>query len=138
MSSEQTNGRDGAVEYRGTGVKVSLVLIFLTAALVLILAVQNTAPVTLVFLAWEVELPLFAVLLGAGLLGVLLDELIGLVWRRQRRKRMEERAELARLRAGQDTSTATGDEAERHETANRRGSRSDDSNSRRAGEAPPR
>jgi hypothetical protein len=60
MSSERTDGREGAVEYRGTGFKVSLVLIFLTAALVLILAVQNTAPVTLVFLAWEVELPLFA------------------------------------------------------------------------------
>lgn len=45
---------------------------------------------------------MFALLLGAGLLGVLLDELIGLVWRQQRRKRMEEGAELDRLHAGRE------------------------------------
>jgi uncharacterized integral membrane protein len=137
MTREQTKERDSAVEYRGTGVKVSLVLIFLTAALVLILAVQNTAPVTLEFLAWSVELPLFALLLGAGLLGVLLDELIGLVWRRQHRKRMEERAELDRLRAGQDAAPEPRDEAERPETSNGSGPRSEGGNSRRAGDAPP-
>jgi uncharacterized integral membrane protein len=134
MSSERTDGREGEVEYRGTGFKVSLVLIFITAALVLILAVQNTAPVTLEFLAWEVELPLFALLLGAGLLGVLLDELIGLVWRRQRRKRMEERAELDRLRAGRDTTTDAGDEAERRGTSSGGTARSEGSRSDRAGD----
>jgi uncharacterized integral membrane protein len=134
MRSERTDGREGAVEYRGTGFKVSLVLLFLTAALVLILAVQNTAPVTLDFLAWEVELPLFALLLGAGLLGVLLDELIGLVWRRQRRKRMEERAELARLRAGKATTTDAGDEGERRDTSTGGTSPGEGSRSSRTGD----
>ncbi len=114
MSSERAEGHE--VEYRGTGFKVSLVLIFLTAALLLILAVQNTAPVILEFLAWEVELPLFALIIGAGLLGVVLDELIGLVWRRQRRKRMAERAELARLRAGRDTTAGDADESASRDT----------------------
>jgi hypothetical protein len=47
----------------------------------------------------EFTVPLFAVAIGAGLLTVILDELIGLVWRKQRRTRLEERAELVTLRA---------------------------------------
>lgn len=95
------------VEYRGTGFKVGLALILVTAGLLLIVAVQNAAAVTVQFLGWEFELPLFAVVLGALLAGVVLDELIGLVVRRQRRARLSERAELRRLRSDRRTQKRT-------------------------------
>jgi uncharacterized integral membrane protein len=91
--------RDVRVEYRGTGFYVSLALIFLAALTLLVLAVQNTAVVTVEILTFEFDLPLFAVILGAGLVAVLLDELIGLVWRRQNRARLSDKAELQRLRS---------------------------------------
>ncbi len=91
--------KDVKVEYRGTGFYVSLAIIFLTAVTLLILAVQNTAEVTVEILGLDFELPLFAVILGTALIAVILDELIGVVWRRQQRTRLEEKAELRRLRA---------------------------------------
>lgn len=91
--------REPRVEYRGTGFYVGLAAILLFAVVLLILAVQNTQDVTVAFLGLEFTVPLFAVAIGAGLLAVILDELIGLVWRRQRRTRLEERAELKALRA---------------------------------------
>lgn len=97
MQPEHDN--DVRVEYSGTGFYVSLAIIFLTAITLLILAVQNTREVTVEFLGLEFDLPLFAVILGTALIAVILDELIGVVWRRQRRTRLEERAELQRLRA---------------------------------------
>lgn len=90
---------DLKVEYRGTGFYVSLAIIFLAAVTLLILAVQNTGEVTIQFLGLEFALPLFAIILGTALIALVLDELIGVVWRRQRRTRLEERAELQRLRA---------------------------------------
>lgn len=97
MQPEHDN--DVRVEYRGTGFYVSLAIIFLAAVTLLILAVQNTGEVTIEILSWEFDLPLFAVILGTALIAVVLDELIGVVWRRQRRTRLGERAELQRLRA---------------------------------------
>jgi uncharacterized integral membrane protein len=103
---------DVKVEYRGTGFYVSLGIIFLAAITLLILAVQNTAEVTIRFLGLEFALPLFAIILGTALIALLLDELIGLVWRRQRRNRLKERAELQRLRAEHKTRTDSGTVAE--------------------------
>jgi uncharacterized integral membrane protein len=102
----QEDGRDVRVEYRGTGFYVSLAVIFLAAVTFLILAVQNTGEVTVEILAFEFDLPLFAVILGAGLVAVILDELVGLVWRRQTRTRLAERAELRSLRAEMETKEA--------------------------------
>lgn len=102
-----TTDRTTQVVYRGTGFYIGLAAILLFAVMLLILAVQNTQDVTVAFLGLEFTVPLFAVAIGAGLLTVILDELIGLVWRKQRRTRLEERAELATLRAGrQDNSGA--------------------------------
>lgn len=103
MQPEHDN--DVKVEYSGTGFYVSLAVIFLTAITLLILAVQNTGEVTIEFLGLEFALPLFAVILGTALIAVILDELIGVVWRRQRRTRLAERAELRRLRAERDART---------------------------------
>lgn len=87
------------IVYRGTGFYVGLAAILLFALVLLVLAVQNTQDVTVAFLGLEFTVPLFAVAIGAGLLAVILDELIGLVWRKQRRTRLEERAELETFRA---------------------------------------
>jgi uncharacterized integral membrane protein len=95
------SGPDRKVEYRGTGFYVGLVAILLFALALLVLAVQNTQEVDVDFLGFAFTVPLFAVAIGAAILAVVLDELIGLVWRRQRRTRLEERAELDRLRAGE-------------------------------------
>lgn len=95
----ETPDRDTRIEYRGTGFYVGLVVVLLLAVVLLILAVQNTQDVTVSFLGFEFTVPLFAVAIGAVLLAVILDELVGLVWRKQRRIRLEERAELERLRA---------------------------------------
>jgi uncharacterized integral membrane protein len=92
-------GENNRVEYRGTGFYVGLVAIILFALALLVVAVQNTQEVDVDFFGFEFTVPLFAVAIGAALLAVVLDELIGLVWRRQRRTRLEERAELDRLRA---------------------------------------
>ena len=94
------SGPDRKVEYRGTGFYLGLVAIILFALALLVLAVQNTQEVDVDFFGFAFTVPLFAVAIGAALLAVILDELIGLVWRRQRRTRLEERAELDRLRSG--------------------------------------
>lgn len=90
---------DNRVEYRGTGFYVGVVAILLFALALLVLAVQNTQEVDIDFFGLEFTVPLFAVAIGAAILAIILDELIGLVWRRRRRIRLEERAELGRLRA---------------------------------------
>lgn len=117
MQSEHDN--DVKVEYRGTGFYVSLAVIFLTAITLLILAVQNTGEVTIQFLGFEFALPLFAVILGTALIAGILDEVIGVVWRRQQRTRLEEKAELQRLRAERkartDSETFAGDSAQEPE-----------------------
>jgi uncharacterized integral membrane protein len=90
---------DERVQYRGTGFYVGLVAILLFAVVLLVLAVQNTQEVDVAFFGLEFTVPLFAVAIGAAILAVVLDELIGLVWRRRRRTRLEDRAELDHLRA---------------------------------------
>lgn len=95
------SGPDRKVEYRGTGFYVGLVAILVFALALLVLAVQNTQEVEVDFFGFVFTVPLFAVAIGAALLAVILDELIGLVWRKQRRIRLEERAELDRLRAAE-------------------------------------
>lgn len=76
----------------------ALVIGLLLAILATVIAIQNTREVTVVFLAWEVGAPLVAVLLTAGIAGVVLDEVLGFVWRRRRRRNLAEHVELDRLR----------------------------------------
>lgn len=86
------------VEYSGTGFYVGLAAILIFALILLIVAVQNTQDVEVAFLGWDFTVPLFSVAIGAALAAIILDELIGLVWRRRRRSRLAERAELSTLR----------------------------------------
>jgi uncharacterized integral membrane protein len=86
------------VEYRGTGFYVSLAVTALIVIALLILALQNTEAVTFEFLKWDIELPLFGLIIITAFLAIALDEVFGLVWRRRRRRQLSERQELARLR----------------------------------------
>lgn len=82
----------------GTGVSISLVLGLLLGVAVVILAFQNVDDVTVDFLTLRLDAPLVVVILGSVLIGVAFDEVVGVLWRRRRRKRIREKEELERLR----------------------------------------
>lgn len=82
----------------GTGFFWGLVIGLVLAALVIILAAQNTASVTVRFLGWEISTPLIVLILGSLFIGIVLDEIAGAIYRRRRRRILNERAELERLR----------------------------------------
>ncbi|MFZ0015664.1 MAG: LapA family protein [Acidimicrobiia bacterium] len=82
----------------GTGLFWGLIVGVVLALVVVILAAQNTDKVTISFLGWEFSTPLIVVVLGALLIGIVLDELFGLVYRKRRRRTLRERDELQRLR----------------------------------------
>jgi uncharacterized integral membrane protein len=82
----------------GTGLFWGLIVGVMLALGVIILAAQNTDTVTIFFLAWDFSTPLIVLILGALLIGVVLDELLGVVYRKRRRRTLGEREELKRLR----------------------------------------
>ncbi len=82
----------------GTGLFWGLIVGVALALVVIILAAQNTRTVTLSFLGWDFSTPLIVLILGALLIGVVVDELFGLVYRKRRRRTLGEREELRRLR----------------------------------------
>lgn len=84
--------------FRGTGLYWSLILGTLLGAAIVILVAQNTEEVTVSWLAWEVGVPLAAVILAAMLVAVLLASLVSLIWRFRRRRVLGEHEELRRLR----------------------------------------
>lgn len=83
----------------GTGFFWGLIIALVVATLVIILAAQNTASTPVTFLAWDFSMPVFVVILGSLLLGIVLAEMVGLLYRRRRRRILNERAELERLRS---------------------------------------
>jgi uncharacterized integral membrane protein len=89
--------------YMGTGFFSSLIVGILVAAAVIILAAQNVGDAAVQFLGWEFEVPLIALILGSVLAGIVLAELIGVFYRRRRRRILNEREELKRLRAERNT-----------------------------------
>jgi len=82
----------------GTGLFWGLIVGFILAVAVIVLAAQNTGDVTIAFLAWDFSTSLIVVILGSILIGIVLDELFGLVYRKRRRRALRDREELKRLR----------------------------------------
>ena len=64
---------------------------------------------TVRWLGLEWTTPLIALLLGAMLATVILDEVIGAVWRRRRRRVIAERHELTRRRAAESRAAESED-----------------------------
>ncbi len=93
---------------RGPGFALALVAFVLVTVAIIALVFQNQDPVPLRWLWIETEVPLFVVVLVAGLVAVLLDELVGFIWRVRRRRRLTEKAELAKLRSEAAGAAATG------------------------------
>ena len=74
--------------YRGTGLYAGAITAIVVAAGLLVLAAQNTASVTVEWLWFEVTAPMFVWIIGAALLAIAIDELVGLAWRARVRARL--------------------------------------------------
>jgi len=88
----------------GTGLFWGLIVGVVLAAGIVILAAQNTASTTIEFLGWDFSTPLIVVILGALLVGVVLDELFGLIYRSRRRRTLGDRDQIERLQRSQSES----------------------------------
>jgi uncharacterized integral membrane protein len=82
----------------GTGLFWGLIVGVVLAVAVVILAAQNTTAVTIAFLGWDLSTPLIVVILVSLLVGIVLDELFGVAYRKSRRRTLRDRDELKRLR----------------------------------------
>jgi uncharacterized integral membrane protein len=88
-----TNDGSG-IEYRGTGFYASVLASIAIAVALLAFAVQNTDPISVKWFGFEFTAPLFAWVIGAALLAVIIDELVGLVWRARARNRLTRAAQV--------------------------------------------
>lgn len=82
----------------GTGLFWGLIVGVILSLVVIVLAAQNTGTITVSFLGWDFSTPLIVLILGAFLIGVVVAESLGLVYRKRRRRTLQERDELQRLR----------------------------------------
>ncbi len=98
-AAPSTTTRAAAKErvFVGTGLFWGLIIGVVLAIGVLILAAQNTASITVTFMAWDFATPLIVLILGAVLIGVVFAELFGLVYRKRRRRTQRDRDHLVRL-----------------------------------------
>lgn len=85
-------------QFVGTGVFWGLVVGVVLAIVVIGFAAQNTQAATVKAIVWEWSSPLFVVVLISVIMGIVLDEIVGLLFRARRRRLMAEKAELRRLR----------------------------------------
>lgn len=79
---------------QGAGWSTTLILGVVLMILVIVLAVQNTESTHFQFLGWDANSPLLVLLLISALIGVVFDEIAGLLWRHRRRRQIAEREEL--------------------------------------------
>ncbi len=85
-------------EFVGTGMFWGLVVGVALAIIVIVFAAQNTQEVDVNVIVWSWTSRLFVVILVSLILGIVLDEIVGIVYRSRRRRRLAEKAELKRLR----------------------------------------
>ncbi len=100
-AEDLAEGADGAapVVYKGSGIRWGFVTGLLLAVLLVVLVFQNTDDVSFRFLIWEIQTPLAALLIATAVIAAVADELVGLVVRARRRRRLAEKEELERLRS---------------------------------------
>lgn len=86
-------------EYRGAGIMWGAIALVVVTAVFVIMAVQNANDVEFDFLWLTVTTPLILIIAITIAVTLVIDELVGLLWRRQRRGRLRDREELRRLRS---------------------------------------
>ncbi len=94
----RTEDKGARREFRGTGLYWSLFLGLVVAIAILIGIIQNAQSVQLKYLVWDLNTPLIVVLLVTIFASVLLTALVGVAWRRRRRRQLTDREELRGLR----------------------------------------
>ena len=82
----------------GTGLSWGLIVGIVLAVMLVVLAAQNTDSTTIAFLGWDFSTPLIVVILATLVVGVAFDKLFGLVYRARRRRMLNDRDELKRLK----------------------------------------
>ena len=85
-------------QFVGTGVFWGLVVGVVLAVIVIAFASQNTQAAQVNVAVWDWSAPLFVIVLISLLIGIVLDEIVGLLFRSRRRRHLAEKAELHRLR----------------------------------------
>lgn len=96
-----TSDQEPIRDYRGTGIVWGGILVLLLAVALIIAAFQNGQDVEFDFLWINTTAPLVLILAITIAAAIVIDEIVGFLWRRQRRNRLRERDELKRLRAQQ-------------------------------------
>jgi uncharacterized integral membrane protein len=71
--------------YEGSGIALGVVMLLLASACMVVVVAQNTRSVRFEFLWWDTNISLAALLLATGLIVAVVEELVGLAWRRRRR-----------------------------------------------------
>jgi uncharacterized integral membrane protein len=85
-------------QFRGTGLYWTLILTLLVAVAIIIGIIQNSQGITLKYLAWTGRVSLAVALLATTVLTVALTSLVGMAWRRHRRRQLTDTVELRDLR----------------------------------------
>lgn len=93
-------------EFRGTGLYWSLLFTLIVSVAILIGIIQNFQIVEIKYLGWDLHTPLIVVLLVTIFASVVVSVLVGVSWRRRRRRQLTEREELRELR-GRNAPTAS-------------------------------
>ena len=75
-----------APRYEGTGITAGLVGLLVAGVVVVIVVAQNVDRVAFDFLFWSVEVSLAVLLLVTALVTLALDQVVGVMWRRRRRR----------------------------------------------------
>ncbi len=86
--------------YVGTGISWAILFGVVLIVVIAILALRNTASVTVDLLFWQIEAPLISVILGVAAITVVIDELIGMILRIRKRRLKKQKEELKRLKKG--------------------------------------
>ncbi|NIA25360.1 MAG: DUF1049 domain-containing protein [Gammaproteobacteria bacterium] len=86
--------------YVGAGVSWAIIFGALLIVIVAVLAALNTAAVPLNLIFWKGEVPLISIILGVVAVTVIIDELVGLIFRLRRRRRLRQKDKLKELKKG--------------------------------------
>jgi uncharacterized integral membrane protein len=91
-------GAEPTRDYRGTGIIWGAVALVAVAVLFVVVALQNSQEVEFDFLWATFQTPLILIIAITIAVTLVIDEVVGFMWRRRRRTRMREREELRQLR----------------------------------------